>query len=218
MDKAAGYVALYRATSLEKLYLVEPVVLADLQHKPDADVLATLDFLHRLDIATASAFFKDPSVFHPVSVQSVAEGYKFSYPSCWNGQGGVGLGGHPPAATFIPPNHISNCFHNAAVASTIAAFDGQPLPCGSSCSPSAKVFFAAVGAVRASMHTGHTLPDGILVRFLPPVCLLFYRCVQVPQLRFLLLHQTLNFRAPFRSHHCFSTRHRTKWPLRVTLS
>lgn len=95
MDKAAAYVALSRATCFEKLYLVEPVVLADLQSKPDDDELATLDFLDRLGTATEAALFEDPSTFRPISVRSVAEGYTIGGKRGGGGIGGSAMG-HPP--------------------------------------------------------------------------------------------------------------------------
>lgn len=68
MDDRAPYVALSRATALENLYMVEPITIDQLQHKPKEDIAATLDFLERLDKATQAAFLAAPSVFTPVTV------------------------------------------------------------------------------------------------------------------------------------------------------
>lgn len=182
MDPSAAYVALSRATSFESLFLVEPITLADLQHELDINVVATLDFLDRLDTATEKTFLKDPSTFHPVSVRAVAGRYipgghrntttgeddAGGQPSAGAPLGGLGPAGtgvddRPAAETFLVPNSRSNCFHNAAIACSLAAFDGQSLPLPSSCTPSAKVFFDAVQAVRLNMNTGNALPDDLLV-------------------------------------------------------
>lgn len=165
MDNAAAYVALSRATCLEKLYLIEPVELQDLQHKPDADVAATLDFLSRLDVVTVATFLEDPSAFRPVTVRaSVKPNDNGSAGGDNNGGGNGGGNTSPPtpAATFLPPNARNNCFMNAAIATTLAAFDGQTLPLPSSSTPSARVFFAAVGAVRQNMAAA--IPQHVLVR------------------------------------------------------
>eukprot|EP00752_Nemacystus_decipiens_P012803 g11338.t1 len=74
MDERAPYVALSRATALENLYMVEPITIDQLRHKPKEDIAATLDFLDRLDKATQAAFIANPSVFTPVTVSS-ADGY-----------------------------------------------------------------------------------------------------------------------------------------------
>eukprot|EP00752_Nemacystus_decipiens_P016054 g14351.t2 len=74
MDERAPYVALSRATALENLYMVEPITIDQLRHKPKQDIAATLDFLERLDKATQAAFLANPSVFTPVTVSS-ADGY-----------------------------------------------------------------------------------------------------------------------------------------------
>lgn len=163
MDNSAPYVALTRATALEKLYLVEPVCLDDLQHKPSPDVTATLDYLNRLDAATVAAFLEDPSGFRPVSVRSTGSAHGFGGGAGRARPGGSTGGRRAPRVAFLPHNERSNCFHNAATASTLAAFDGQPLPSGSSCTPSAAVFFAEVGAVRDSMYSGCVLPAGVTV-------------------------------------------------------
>lgn len=76
---------------------------------------------------------------------------------------GTGGSGSPGAIKiFLAPNSKNNCFHNAAIASTLAAYDGQPLPSGDSCTPSAKVFFSVIGVVRDHM-TNSALPRRVLV-------------------------------------------------------
>ncbi|CAN0433633.1 unnamed protein product, partial [Pylaiella littoralis] len=68
----------------------------------------------------------------------------------------------PVQDLHFAPNSHSNCFHNVAMAAMLAAFDGQPLPERSSCTPSASVFYDAIGAVRDSMYCGTALPPSIL--------------------------------------------------------
>ena len=238
LDSAAAYVALSRATCLEKLFLIEPVVLADLQHKPSNETLAALDFLNRLGSSTEAAFFEHPPTFRPVAVRSTPDRHFFAnlrtasqpldYPSPWNGHGiededalykeimdaeqdlwetendipvtaeqharllqemdaqeamwrreddphgiededalyaelmDVSDGDKNSAPTiFLMPNERNNCFHNAAVASMIACFEGCFLPT-TSCTPAASSFFRTVQTVRTNM--GQVLSGGILVR------------------------------------------------------
>lgn len=92
MDERAPYVALSRATALEKLYMVEPITLDQLRHKPKADIAATLDFLDRLDKATQTAFFDKPSEFTPVTVNSVGN-------VCGHQNGGDPPSGHERPGT-----------------------------------------------------------------------------------------------------------------------
>lgn len=183
MDERAPYVALSRATALEKLYMVEPITLDQLRHKPKADIAATLDFLDRLDKATQAVFFDKPSEFTPVTVNSVGNvghrnggdlpsGHERPGTDSGSGPAGDGRSGPssstngPPTPTpiFLAPNSRNNCFFNAAVACTLAAYDGQPLLCEESSTPSARVFFSAIGYVRDNMH-GRPLPASVLVRY-----------------------------------------------------
>lgn len=292
LDSAAAYVALSRATCLEKLFLIEPVVLADLQHKPSDETLAALDFLNRLGSSTEAAFFEHPPTFRPVSVRSTPDrrflanlrtaSRPLHHSSLWNGHGiedeealykeimdahddlwdpddlpvtageharllqemddeydlweaGHGAhdardyaylleemdvqddlrrrkdGGHgiededalydelmdvsdgdkddalyeelmhgsdgdkdTAPAIFLIPNGLNNCFHNAAVASIIACFDGCPLPTTSLCTPAGRAFFRTVQTIRNNM--GEVLSGGVLVslffsRYASPVLL-----------------------------------------------
>lgn len=178
MDERAPYVALSRATALEKLYMVEPINIDQLRHKPKEDIAATLDFLDRLDKATQAAFLDNPSVFTPVTVRSLAKDYDRRKEGARGGSGdesddrgdgvgGIGSGGagtQPPVplVTFLAPNSRNNCFFNASVASTLAAYDGQPLLPGESSTPAARKFFSAVDAVRENMHSD-ALPHEVLV-------------------------------------------------------
>lgn len=157
MDERASYVALSRATALEKLYMVEPVTLDQLRHKPKPDIAATLDFLERLDKATLDAFLKNPSTFTPVTVKSLpTRGNDSPRGHPTRGRPGTSASGcSPPSPTtpFLAPNSRNNCFYNA-IACTLAAFDGQPLLSLESSTPSAKVFFSAVEVVRHNMNNG----------------------------------------------------------------
>lgn len=172
MDERAPYVALSRATSLENLFMVAKITLAQLRHKPKAHIAATLDFLDRLDAATTAAFLKFPWEFSPVTVRSARQtgqngtgGKGGGSGSGGDSGGGGGSGSSGPEttlATFLAPNSRNNCFHNAAIASALAAFDGQPLPSAQSLTPSAKVFFSSIQAVRDHMNAG-ALPNNVLV-------------------------------------------------------
>ena len=178
MDSRAPYVALSRATALEKLYMVEPITIDQLRQKPKEDIAATLDFLDRLDKATQAAFLDNPSVFTPVTVRSLAEGYDgrtererqesgSESDDPGDGVGGTGsrgAGTQPavPLVTFLAPNSRNNCFFNASIACTLAAYDGQPLLSGESSTPSARRFFSVVDEVRQNMHGG-ALPHEVLV-------------------------------------------------------
>lgn len=183
MDERASYVALFRATALEKLYMVEPVTLDQLRHKPNADIAATLDFLQRLDKATVAAFLKNPSTFTAVTVRSSPhrddsgdEDGSHGPGNCHgSGQTSTGSGAgrcsktatangpSTPKPAFLAPNCRNNCFYNAAVACTLAAFDGQPLPSPDSSTPLANVFFSAVEVVRANINNYGGLPTAVLV-------------------------------------------------------
>ncbi|CAM9365758.1 unnamed protein product, partial [Pylaiella littoralis] len=70
LDNSAAYVALSRATCLERLFLVAAITLSDIQCKPKPDLSAALAWLDKLDAASQSAFFRDPSTFSPVVVSS----------------------------------------------------------------------------------------------------------------------------------------------------
>lgn len=135
IDERAAYVTLSRATAVEHLFMIEP---------------ATLDFPDRLGDATLSAFLANPSEFILVMVRTSGRTY---HPR--NGghlqddddtddtvsSGGSDIGANhersaPPTdesnAPVSPPaflvlNSQMNCFHNAAIACTLAAYDGQPL-------------------------------------------------------------------------------------------
>lgn len=197
MDCRAAYVALTRATALEALFLIGPVVLEQLRQKPNIDIAATLDFLMRLDEKTLSAFLEQPTKFSPVTVTSIAatddddteddddsdleddNSASFSENdddtdngsdndrTGYSGSGAPASGntGSTPLAIYLAPNSQSNCFYNAAVASTLAAFDGQSLPSAGSSTPAAKVFFSAIRSVRDYMYNG-ALPPVVLVRTL----------------------------------------------------
>ncbi|CAN0088949.1 unnamed protein product, partial [Ectocarpus fasciculatus] len=52
MDCAAVYVALSRATGLDDLNLLFPVTLQDLNQPQNPNVVAIVNYLHRLDEAT----------------------------------------------------------------------------------------------------------------------------------------------------------------------
>ena len=183
MDERASYVALSRATALENLYMVGPATLAQLRYKPKKGIAATLDFLLRLDKATQAAFFENPSEFTPVAVKTfVGASNSGTGTGSESGTGGEGAGGQggssdtggegsgdasssgttAPKPTFLAPNSRNNCFHNAAVASTLAAFDGQPFPSNTALTPLAAVFFSAIQAVRDNMYKG-ALPGSVLV-------------------------------------------------------
>lgn len=135
-DDRAPDVTLSRATALEKLYMVEPITIDQLRHKPKEDIAATLDFLERFDTATLSAFLDNPSEFTPVTVRSLAErydrrnqsGYESEDESDDPGDGvgdsgcgpaaGVGCGPIVPLVTPLAPNSQNNRFFNAAIACT----------------------------------------------------------------------------------------------------
>lgn len=146
--------------------MVEPVTLNQLRHKPKADIVATVDFLERLDKATVAAFLKEPSSFTPVTIKSLPSG-RNHIPSGGPGQGGPGpsangCGPAAPTTLFLAPNSRNNCFYNAAIVCTPAAIDGQALLSQESSTPSAKVFFSAVDVVRHDRISGR-LPRAILV-------------------------------------------------------
>lgn len=166
IDARAPYVALSRATALEKLYMVEPITLDQLRHKPKPDIAATLDFLDRLDKATQDAFLGNPSVFTPVTVRSLGKGHDRNQRRGRNGRMGSGSAPGDRCGPFLAPNSRQNCFFNASIACTLAAYDGQPLLPPQSSTPSAKRFFAAIGAVHEQMEGGHALPPDVLVRLL----------------------------------------------------
>lgn len=164
LDNSAAYVALSRATCLERLFLVAAITLSDIQCKPKPDLSAALAWLDKLDAASQSAFFRDPSTFSPVVVSSPHSGVGLGLPGVQGeGDDESDSDDEPVQDLHLAPNSHSNCFHNAAMAAMLAAFDGQPLPERSSCTPSASVFYDAIGAVRDSMYCGTALPPSILV-------------------------------------------------------
>lgn len=184
MDERAPYVALSRATALEKLFMVEHITIDQLRHKPKEDIAATLHFLERnLDKATQAVFLDNPSAFTPVTVRSLANEYnRRNQRGCYSGdeshelEDGIGNGSsenaegagcNPPVPlmTFLAPSSHKNCFFNASIACTLAAYDGQPLLSEGSPTPLAQRFFSAVNAVRQNMHNG-ALPQGVLVSYI----------------------------------------------------
>ena len=65
MDYAAVYVALSRATGLDDSNLLFPVTLQDLNQPQNPDIVAIVNYLHRLDEPTLELFLKNPGSFTP---------------------------------------------------------------------------------------------------------------------------------------------------------
>ncbi|CAB1112809.1 unnamed protein product [Ectocarpus sp. CCAP 1310/34] len=130
MDPAAVYVALFRATILEALNLLFPVTLEDLNQPPDRDILAIINYLHRLDKETLKVFLQDASRFTPASASLDAATDEGPTPS--RTQRRRTTGRHGPGATrrvaHLIANSNNNCFFNSALALGLAAWDG-PSPC-----------------------------------------------------------------------------------------
>ena len=227
MDERASYVALSRATALDNLFMVGPITLDQLRHKPKQDIAAALGFLQRLDKATVTAFLDDPSVFTPVTIASSATRYDRPRRNDRPGQhgsddpaGGRGCGGSArpadaggnrvPLVTFLAPNSQNNCFFNASIASTLAAYDGQPLLSEASSTPSARKFFSAVDLVRRNMHRGG-LPEDVLVR----CCFAILRTCSINNNGLIRLNTllTVQFSRPV-----VSTFTRWSWRIRATSS
>ena len=177
MDPAAVYVALSRATSLEALNLLFPVTLEDLNQPPDRDILAIINYLHRLDKETLKLFLQDASRFTPASASLDAATDEGPTPS--RSQRRRTTGRHGPGATrrvaHLIANSSNNCFFNSALALGLAAWDGQQLPPSSAGTPAARSFFSALQLLRDFMFDGSALPDHIVVSlyklYFFPVCL-----------------------------------------------
>ena len=112
--------------------------------------------------------------------------------------------------TFLAPNSQNNCFFNASIASTLAAYDGQPLLSEASSTPSARKFFSAVDLVRRNMHRGG-LPEDVLVR----CCFAILRTCSINNNGLIRLNTllTVQFSRP-----AVSTFTRWSWRIRATLS
>ncbi|CAB1108780.1 unnamed protein product [Ectocarpus sp. CCAP 1310/34] len=164
MDPAAVYVALSRATSLDALNLLFPVTLEDLNQPPDRDILAIINYLHRLDKETLKVFLQDASRFTPASASLDAATDEGPTPS--RTQRRRTTGRHGPGATrrvaHLIANSNNNCFFNSALALGLAAWDGQQLPPSSAGTPAAGSFFSALQLLRDSMFDGSALPDHIV--------------------------------------------------------
>ncbi|CBJ31141.1 conserved unknown protein [Ectocarpus siliculosus] len=164
VDCAAVYVALSRATGLDDLNLLFPVTLQDLNQPQNPDIVAIVNYLHRLDEATMMIFLKDPGSFTPAyaTLDDIGE----AGPRPPNKQP-KRIGRHGPGATgrvaHLIPNEGNNCFFNSALALALAAWDGQPLPDTTAGTPAAGSFFAALQLLRDSMFDECDLSPNIVL-------------------------------------------------------
>lgn len=170
MDPAATYVALSRATCLENLYLLFPVTLRDLTRPRNKDVVALIDFLHRLEKATLDNFTKDPANF----VAATGDGRTRHDGGTDNNASTpprLGRNGNrtrprrpsPSLTAHLMPNQQNACFFNSAIALCLGAFDGQALPAPSNCTPPAAAFFTTLQLIREAMFHGTPLQEHVLV-------------------------------------------------------
>ncbi|CBJ33415.1 conserved unknown protein [Ectocarpus siliculosus] len=163
VDCAAVYVALSRATGLGDLNLLFPVTLQDLNQPQNPDIVAIVNYLHRLDETTMVLFLKDPGSFTPA--YATLDGIEEAGPRPPHKQP-KRVGRHGPGATrrvaHLIPNEDNNCFFNSALALALAAWDGQPLPDTTAGTPAAGSFFAALQLLRDSMFDECDLSPNIV--------------------------------------------------------
>lgn len=196
VDSASPYVAFSRATKLEDVFLLFPVTIRDLNRPRDADVVALIECLQRLDRKTLEIFTEEWWTFAPATASLLVESDdedgnidddhvpggrkgkgKGKRGSSRQTPGGSAFGRHGNGDTNITipavrlmPNKDNNCFFNSAVALVVAAFDNQPLPPSLECTPAAAAFFAAVEVARDAMFTTEPLQNYVLVRACGKTC------------------------------------------------
>lgn len=189
-EKWIPYVAFSRARKLKNVFLLFPVTIRDLNKPRDADIVALIECLQRLERETLEKFTKEWWTFAPATAslllgsddeegdidnEYVPAGNKRKWISKnrssrdnpsrpARGRRGNGDADIAIPALRLMPNKDNNCFFNSAVALVLAAFDNQPLPPSSECTPAAAAFFAAVELARDSMFTTELLQDHVLVR------------------------------------------------------
>ncbi|CAN0202518.1 unnamed protein product [Ectocarpus fasciculatus] len=165
MDCAAVYVALSRATGLDDSNFLFPVTLQDLNQPQNPDIVAIVNYLHRLDEPTLELFLKDPGSFTPAyaTLDDIGE----AGPRPPNKQP-KRIGPHGPGATrrvtHLIANEDNNCFFNSALALALAAWDGQPLLDATAGTPAAGSFFGALQLLRDSMFDECALSPDIVLR------------------------------------------------------
>ncbi|CAM9571321.1 unnamed protein product [Ectocarpus sp. 4 AP-2014] len=163
MHCAAVYIALSRATGLDDLNLLFPVSLQDLNQPQNPDIVAIVNYLHRLDEAIMELSLKDPGSFTPAYATLDDIGEASARPP--NKQPNR-IGRHGPGATrrvaHLIPNEDNNCSFNSALALALAAWDGQPLPDTTAGTPAAGTFFTALQLLRDSMFDECDLSPNIV--------------------------------------------------------
>ena len=169
MDTAAVYVALSRATCIDDIYLRFPIALYDPARSRNNDIVALIEYFKRLEQSTLAALNLDPSKFAPATAslhQGEVMGANPPQPSPNPKRKRTGR--HGTGATRrlarLMPNKDNNCFLNSSIALALAAYDAQPLPDSSQCTPAAGAFFSCLQLVRDAMFGGSSLLERILVR------------------------------------------------------
>ncbi|CAB1100401.1 unnamed protein product [Ectocarpus sp. CCAP 1310/34] len=169
VDPASSYLALSRATYLEDLYLLFPVTLEDLSRPRNKDVVALIEFLHRLEETTSLLSHPDRSTFTLTSASLSSDGDAIDgedNTSTGRTRGGSRPGRHLPASTpsiaRLIANKNNNYFLNSAMALTLAAFDGLSPPDGRDCTPAGAAFFPAIKLIQDTMFNGESLQQDTL--------------------------------------------------------
>ena len=167
--------ALSRATSLDDIHLLFPVNLSDLTRPRTQDVVALIGFLQRLEEASISAFNSHPSTSTPTSASlqlDSDDSDEHDSKTTSTPRGGTRRArSHrsqrrsPTPSVYLIPNRDNNCFLNAALGLTLAAFEGQSHPDSCNCTPAAAAFLSAFVIINDNMFAGNSLHQHVLVRF-----------------------------------------------------
>lgn len=128
-----------------------------------------IEYFELLEQSTLAAFNVDPTKLRPATAP-LRHGDVFSSdaPQSPPFRKRRRTGRHSAGATRrlarLMPNKDNNCFLNSSIALALAAYDAQPLPDSSQCTPAAGAFFSCLQLVRDAMFGGSSLLERILVR------------------------------------------------------